>query len=374
MRNQCGLQLSNDSILWFALHCQPLAELKSKPVTTSAMQEIDLSYSQRIPSKLEVGLTAAVFTFITIFCLIGNFTIILAIITSRLILTPQNYFLISLAVADLCCSLILLPFHTITYIYQSWLFGFHFCRAFLIFDITLCTASILNLVLVTFDRYLSIRNPIAYRKYRRKQFILFVIFTAWIFSLLIALPVLAVDASQLLTMLSNETIICQMSTNRLFVLFSSTGSFWLPIVIICVLNHEIYSRTIVRLRSRRKEAQAMTVKARTTPAAQKKSSMTKTSSSVEINLIKRAKLAKSREGRLTRTLLVITTLFILCWMPFFMTYVLAAFVKKISELDQVFHNFVLWLGYSNSALNPVIYTASNKDIRHAIQRLGGCTV
>lgn len=39
------------------------------------------------------------------------------------------------------------------------------------------------------------------------------------------------------------------------------------------------------------------------------------------------------------------------------------------EVEGPGFSFAFWLGYSNSALNPVIYTVFNKDFRRAFKRI-----
>ena len=39
------------------------------------------------------------------------------------------------------------------------------------------------------------------------------------------------------------------------------------------------------------------------------------------------------------------------------------------EVEGAGFSFAFWLGYSNSALNPVIYTVFNKDFRRAFKRI-----
>ena len=78
------------------------------------------------------------------------------------------------------------------------------------------------------------------------------------------------------------------------------------------------------------------------------------------------KVAKARERRATIVLGLIMAAFILCWFPFFTLYIITTFCKCIG--DMVFA-VVFWLGYCNSALNPIIYTVFNRDFRHAFHKI-----
>lgn len=78
-------------------------------------------------------------------------------------------------------------------------------------------------------------------------------------------------------------------------------------------------------------------------------------------------LAKQRERRATIVLGIVMVTFILCWLPFFISYPLSTFLDlKVS--DHLFAVF-FWAGYCNSAMNPIIYTIFNRDFRHAFQRV-----
>ena len=79
------------------------------------------------------------------------------------------------------------------------------------------------------------------------------------------------------------------------------------------------------------------------------------------------KLAKARERRATLVLGLVMAAFILCWLPFFIFYVASAFCMGCIPV-LVFTVF-FWIGYCNSALNPIIYTVFNRDFRRAFQRI-----
>ena len=78
------------------------------------------------------------------------------------------------------------------------------------------------------------------------------------------------------------------------------------------------------------------------------------------------KVAKARERRATIVLGLIMAAFILCWFPFFTLYIITSFCYCIGEM--VFA-VVFWLGYCNSALNPIIYTVFNRDFRQAFHKI-----
>lgn len=75
--------------------------------------------------------------------------------------------------------------------------------------------------------------------------------------------------------------------------------------------------------------------------------------------------ARKKEKRATLILGLIMGSFIACWLPFFFMYIL----RLAYDIPGIAFSTAFWLGYMNSALNPVIYTIFNKDFRRAFRRI-----
>ncbi|CAL8077820.1 unnamed protein product [Orchesella dallaii] len=80
------------------------------------------------------------------------------------------------------------------------------------------------------------------------------------------------------------------------------------------------------------------------------------------------RIARKKEKRATLILGLIMGSFILCWLPFFFLYILEPLCPSCHVAPWGFA-IAFWLGYMNSALNPVIYTIFNKDFRRAFRRI-----
>ncbi|XP_055334743.1 tyramine receptor 1-like isoform X2 [Paramacrobiotus metropolitanus] len=89
---------------------------------------------------------------------------------------------------------------------------------------------------------------------------------------------------------------------------------------------------------------------------------------VKHSLAQRQKISLTKERRAARTLLIVVLVFVICWLPFFVWYVVAPFCDTC-PMDARTANFFLWLGFLNSSLNPIIYTIFNLDFRKAFKRI-----
>lgn len=83
------------------------------------------------------------------------------------------------------------------------------------------------------------------------------------------------------------------------------------------------------------------------------------------------KVAQKRERKALRTLLLITGVFIICWLPFFIYATAGPFCGSWCEdhIPKIVGYLVNWLGYSNSLLNPIIYTIFSPDFRMAFRKI-----
>ncbi|KAF8571225.1 hypothetical protein P879_02525 [Paragonimus westermani] len=84
--------------------------------------------------------------------------------------------------------------------------------------------------------------------------------------------------------------------------------------------------------------------------------------------LKRERLENKRERKAAVTLAIITGCFMLCWLPFFIEALLTPFYPEL-RASRVVRSILLWLGYSNSLLNPIIYTIFSPDFRDAFRKI-----
>lgn len=75
-----------------------------------------------------------------------------------------------------------------------------------------------------------------------------------------------------------------------------------------------------------------------------------------------------RERKAAKTLAIITGAFIICWLPFFIMALVGSACASCNISKDIMQ-LVLWLGYSNSTLNPIIYTIFSPEFRAAFKKI-----
>lgn len=129
-----------------------------------------------------------VITLLMIVVVVGNMLVIIAIATEKALKNIQNWFIASLAVADFFLGLVIMPFSLANELMGYWVFGNWWCDIHSAMDVLLCTASIMNLCLISLDRYWSITQAVDYLKKRTPFRAAVMIALVWILSGLICIP------------------------------------------------------------------------------------------------------------------------------------------------------------------------------------------
>ncbi|XP_049779341.1 alpha-2 adrenergic receptor-like [Schistocerca cancellata] len=133
-------------------------------------------------------LASIVVTVLMIIVVVGNMLVIIAIATEKALKNIQNWFIASLAVADFFLGLIIMPFSLANEIMGYWIFGNWWCDVHSAMDVLLCTASIMNLCLISLDRYWSITQAVDYLKKRTPVRAAIMIALVWLLSGLVCIP------------------------------------------------------------------------------------------------------------------------------------------------------------------------------------------
>ncbi|XP_076362516.1 putative G-protein coupled receptor No18 [Tachypleus tridentatus] len=363
---------------------------------------------------VEAVMTAVLLSAIMVATVFGNILVIISIFTYRPLRSVQNIFLVSLACADIAVAILVMPLNVTYSIIGRWVFGLWACEMWLTCDVLCCTASILSLCVIALDRYWAIHDPINYAQKRTLKRVLLTIFMVWGISALISIPPLIGwnDWPEDFA----DTTPCALTEEKGYVVYSSSGSFFIPLVIMTVVYLKIFQATKRRLRKRAKQVPKLSSAAMTNDNEKREiplqslqpchnadnstsgkldasalleteiddheespkscdrhqtrngSQKAQQAGTVKQYMEQRQKISLSKERRAARVLGIVMGVFVLCWLPFFLMYVILPFCIDCTISTRVV-TFITWLGYVNSALNPVIYTVFNPDFRKAFQRL-----
>lgn len=314
-------------------------------------------------SKVMLGVILSLLILLTVG---GNVLVCLAVCASRRLRCLTNCFIVSLAVTDLLLGLLVLPFSALLQLNTEWPLGAVFCNFYISMDVMLCTASILTLLAISVDRYLAVTMPLRYASLVLPWRVAVTMASVWTVSVAVSFLPIQMGWNTVNGTVQNQgpwapERKCRFELNRPYVLTDSLLTFYLPLVAMCWTYLQI-------LRIARAQAKRI-ISARPTCVTSYNSRNNPSTSTTVVSSVTAVAL---REHKATVTLAAVIGAFVVCWLPYFILFTVLGLKEHPDPSTVPEFQIVLWLGYANSALNPILYGALNRDFRSAYAHLLRC--
>uniref|UniRef100_A0A3Q3R1D0 G-protein coupled receptors family 1 profile domain-containing protein n=1 Tax=Monopterus albus TaxID=43700 RepID=A0A3Q3R1D0_MONAL len=285
-------------------------------------QLFNTSCKKHTRPHMETMLMYIVLSSVSLLTVSLNLLVIISISHFRQLHTPTNLLLLSLAVADFLIGLFVIPIQ-ILLTEPCWFLGDLVCVLFYFLPCFTLLASILNMVLISVDRYVAICDPLRYPITITQKRVQIFVLLCWIYAVFYSFMILYDNLKQpgRYNSCYGE---CVVNINGAvdMVLF-----FILPITAIIILYMRVFVVAVSQARAMRSHIAAVTLQRSVTVTA------------------------KKSELKAARTLGVLVAVFLMCYCPFYCV-TLSGYDIMIGSSSTV---FVLFLDYFNSCLNPVIY-------------------
>lgn len=330
--------------LTHALHFAGMKRLNSSFTLNYSTAPPNLSEWVHNEQDIRPGdIIQSVFLALVIFVgVIANSLVCLVIYKRRNLHTVLYSFLVSLSVSDLLHAALKMPTTLLSTLHVRWYPHPSFCYITTPFGVLFGAATVFNLCAVALNQFFIIVKPLHYPMVMTAAHARYVIAGLWAGSVVISLPPIfwrSADTICKSGAVSSDNYLSE-------VLYLS--ALWTFVVIIPTIVMGT-SYTKIFLVARRQ--------------------IFKMREGSELNGELRASHTRRKEFRAAALLALVGGIFIFCWLPFFVVQTLHKF--STANIAPFYFRLFLCAMYSKSAINPLLYTVLNKELRKALLQFFG---
>jgi hypothetical protein len=260
-----------------------------------------------------------------------------------------NLLLANMAFSNILLGILVMPFAFVTLITDVWVLGDVMCRAEGFLQTLFTSETVSMLVIISVNRYLIIVHKIDKLTPLRARYL---IGTTWMCSCCLSFPptvgwgLYTSYAGWIMCVLQEH----RNTADKAYVMIYYSVLFISPLFTL-FYSYLAITRTIhhksLRIHNHPDELSAAGVKL-----------------GLSITVVQRRSVDLSFKMRAFKTIFILFTVFMICWIPYG-----TALVVWNAKQDMATHyiggTVILWIGYVNSALNPIIYCWRIKKFRDA---------
>ncbi|KAM4808086.1 adenosine receptor A2a [Rhinophrynus dorsalis] len=284
---------------------------------------------------------------IAVLAILGNVLVCWAVCINSNLQNATNYFVVSLAAADIAVGILAIPFAIA--ISTGFCATFHACLFIACFVLVLTQSSIFSLLAIAADRYIAIRFPLRYNSLVTSRRANAIIAICWLLSFVIGLtPMLGWHKE--MPPAENSS---QCGSPMLECLFESVVTmdymvyynFFACVLVPLLLMLGIYLRIFMAARHQLKQ--------------------------MELKVIcgERSRSTLQREVHAAKSLAIIVGLFALCWLPLHIINCFTLFCETCYRPPLWLMYLAILLSHTNSVVNPLIYAYRIREFRHTFRKI-----
>ncbi|CAB1326846.1 unnamed protein product [Coregonus sp. 'balchen'] len=251
--------------------------------------------------------------------------------------TATNIYIFNLAVADALVTTTM-PFQSTDYLINSWPFGEVVCKVFISIDYYNMFTSIFTLTMMSVDRYVAVCHPVKALDFRTPVKAKIINILIWVSSSAAGIPALVLGSTQN----NNGTTECALQ-------FPDPYIYWDRVMKVCVfifgfvapllIVSVCYTLMVLRLKS--------------------------------VRLLSGSREKDRNLRRITRLVLVVVAVFVVCWTPIHIFILVKALAPSGDVLEttpvMAAYFFCVALGYTNSSLNPILYAFLDENFKRCFR-------
>ena len=295
---------------------------------------------------------AVYLVFVIIASILFNFILIIVLSKMK---DYSHVFMINLGIGDILTSVFVVPFHVDMLLREKFIHGKELCGISQIFFMLSLPSSVINLTLLTAERYINVRFPYKGKLYITKTTLIVVIVTSWTYSLLVSLFPVMYNPKGSISVVKER---CSFEFPRSYSVYQVIANFVVPVLIIVTLNILLFGiarKHALKMRQSGRIPSLLTVGS-PNDCSTNRLSKYHTSFVTFGNNIKAAK-----------RLSLLVGVCLLCWLPYIV-------IVLVNILCNSCHNaLATWIGnainYSGTFLNPIIYGMMNKSVRKRSRKM-----
>ncbi|KAF4098755.1 adenosine A2a receptor b [Onychostoma macrolepis] len=291
---------------------------------------------------------------IAVLAVAGNVLVCWAVCLNSNLQSITNFFVVSLALADIAVGLLAIPF-AVT-ISTGFCSHFHGCLFIACFVLVLTQSSIFSLLAIAVDRYIAIKIPLRYNSLVTGRRAKGIIAVCWILSVVIGLtPMLgwnrrvAAGTNSSCPQGMTECLFEKVVTMGYMVYFNFFGCVLTPLLVMLA----IYARIFMAARRQLRQMEQKLVHLQGHDHGEGSSSRS----------------TLQREVHAAKSLAIIVGLFAICWLPLHIINCFTLFCPQCARPQDWVMYLAIILSHANSVVNPFIYAYRIRDFRHTFRRI-----